>query len=250
MARGTPDYDNPVNQISTKQIDTAQVTRSILNTNLLDGKGTLYWYDDFHTNLSAWFISNFGNSANPVIDGSFSEAPPSSCKIDGGLINSDSTGLTRYYQMSTPSVMGAEISVFWSSARKATGNISTGLSLDYFNGTYLLTASIKISQLNSNIQIRDNSGWNTILTYDPTYGGLQGFLWTPIKIVANFITGKYVRLIIGQTTVDISSYNLKSVGTSLNGMMDISIFAYNESPTTAPRLYSNIGHCILTVDEP
>ena len=87
MPRGGPDYGNPVNQQAVKTVDPGEITRARLNTDTLDGKGRMFWFDDFHSNLSAWNIGQGGAAKYPIIDVGLgtSEVPPSSLLLSPGV---------------------------------------------------------------------------------------------------------------------------------------------------------------------
>ena len=98
----------------------------------------------------------------------------------------------------------------------ATWNIS------YYNGTvYVIIASLPAS---------------------PSYP-----MWVTIKLVMDFTTGFYVRAVIGQNTFDLSTIPVYGGAASQpNGALFYAITGTN----IAANNKTNIGHFILTTDEP
>jgi len=241
MARGTPDYGNPVNQQAVKTIDPGEITRAILNTDTLDGKGRLFWYDDFHSNLAAWSLSQQAPGTVPAISPAVAEIPPSCVNLFSGNVAGETSTMARNYFLGQPARCGFECSIYLGN------NIPVfQMNVGYNTGTLFYNSSIAIPNpaVNEQIAVYTPSGYYNIVIVATTGGQSQ---WLPIKYVIDLTTGYYVRAVIGQNTYDLSGQQINSSASgNPAGQMNMSLNTLYSSVGQS----INVGHFIMTIDEP
>jgi hypothetical protein len=240
MARGYPDYQNPVNQVAGRLVDFAGIQTAQLGLSTLDGLGRLVWVDRFGEGLSAWETYTLGAGLVPVIDDAISEIPPSSGRLRiAGLALGATSGIRRSFQFTDPNKVGVEFSVLFN-AGNCVVDLNITRVLDAVN-SYLI---VRYSPLARTVQIiRGLDTWILV-----TYAAFtMARMWIPIKLVLDFENGVGRKLVIGCETFGLGAITLGGGAWADTDQLyiDISAVSYGVLATD-----QYIGHVYLTADEP
>lgn len=240
MPRGMPDYNNPSTQVSAVQFDPSAIMTAMQGINSVDGLGRIWKIDNFNHGLGSWGIDAGGNGVAPYAYTGLAEIGLNSLRMNAGTLAGDGeSAIAGYLHINTDARVGFEFGVWYSSI---TPNYIVGLSYfltgDSFSGSVILNSSDRKVYV-------DNNGVNTLVYTLPS--GSIGGVWLPLKVVVDFSTNKYVRLMIGQRKIDLSQYSLPSNLTSGIGDLYLRLGAFAYDGTVR---YGYVGHSIITLDEP
>jgi hypothetical protein len=240
MARGYPDYQNPVNQVAGRLVDFSGIQSAILGLATLDGMGRLAWFDRFQDGVSAWETLSTLGASLPVISSEIAEIPPTCLRLrtDGAVINSESF-VRRSCMFVSPSTVGLELSVLY--------NQGNDLIL-----VYIFTV-LSGNQANMGVLYRPSTGLIQLLhaggatTFATLPAGVMARLWIPIKLVVDNVGGVGRRLTIGTQVWDLDGYVQNSGAMAECDQIYITISSVSQG---AGSLDQYIGHVYLTLDEP
>lgn len=240
MARGFPDYQNPAYAIAARQVDFSDVVTSVLGTNTIDGRGRLWWVDTFRTNVSGWLSTKTGDGVVAAIDNTLSEIPPNSCKLVAGTVAGGGTvSMFREQYIGVPRRAGFQFS-FWYQA----GCPITTVQMYYSQGNDTQLAQFVVDPQSGNVTLTHTGGTEIIANLYPS---TSQFGWATLKLVADFSTGKYVRFLYGLNQVDLDSYTIGTIAWSLYDTLRV---RFQGAPFGAAIKAINVGHVLLTTDEP
>jgi hypothetical protein len=240
MARGYPDYQNPVNQVAGRLVDFSGIQTAILGLATLDGLGRLVWFDRFHDGLSAWELAIKGVGVAPVITSSLSEIPPSCVKlgISAGGVGTASQ-ILRSIQLTTPKTFGLEFSVLYNQ-----GNARVIATVMMIIGGVYWSLNVMYEPMNGTIGIL---GGVPSLTYVTLAPGTLARLWIPIKLVLDLENGVGRRLVVGMDSFSLANIG---IGSGAHPEVDQIYIGIEADSLGAGVLDQYIGHVYLTGDEP
>lgn len=243
MPRGTPDYGNPNYTFSSVVNDNMDLLSMNAGVARIDNRGRIIWYDDFRGGLSRWAISASGSGITPILtqESGFSFGHYGSVKLDPFILGGEST-MEMQSVAPVSEKIGIEVSVY-----PVQGFASFSLNLYGWhtgsNGKYMAfylesgTGDIKINHLSGLAMVADISSSALVMGR-----------WNTIKLVGNYLTGKYERLLYGNTQYDISSYFMPNVSNAIGGHISIGITVESVANPNFEPVY--IGHVIISGDEP
>jgi hypothetical protein len=241
MPRGGPDYYNNVYALAVSQQDPSNVMAALTGINTLDGLGRVIYWDNFQSSLLKWIPGKFGTAAYPVIDTTLAEVGNQSVKfVPGGANVSERSLMFRSFGVRDGTSVGAECSLYM------LGNWDLfEIDIDLLYLTTHHYVELRIDHVGNRIQIYTASDYVTIMS-DISWSFMHG--WLGIKLVYNPVTNKLERVIIGQNEIDCSMYDMytDSIPNELT-VVQITMFAW---PTARHTDKVNVGHFILTTDEP
>jgi len=240
MARGYPDYQNPVNQVAGRLVDFSGIQTAILGLATLDGLGRLVWFDKFHDGVSAWELLTQGGTIIPVINSAISEIPPSCLKFPvAGKPGGEGCSIMRGFQFTDPKTVGCETAFLFN----RTDVLLLLIIYCIAHGT-IRSMSVRYYALTGEIQLGHAGGWTTIVTLaDSTFARL----WIPIKLVVDFENGVGRRLLVGIDSFSIASYSTPSAASVDTDQIYIKVQDLNMGPGVIDQY---LGHVYLTMDEP
>ena len=108
-------------------------------------------------------------------------------------------------------------------------------------------AEAQIDFGNGNLTIRDITLGDITVASGLTFPS-ENFCFTPLKMVADFSTNKFVRILLGNKEYDISSYSLYSVENYASARDRVRIQINNDITATAASIW--VDDAILTQNEP
>ena len=240
MARGYPDYQNPVNQIAGRLVDFSGIQTAILGLATLDGLGRLVWFDRFHEGVSAWELANAGAASLPDIYAAVSEIPPSCLRLrNAGAGAGDYSLIRRSFQFVNPLIWGLE----WSVLRNS-GNNWVAVQVTTVQSGFLRYMSVWYYPAARLIQLSHAGGQTTFVTLSATT--MAGF-WIPFKLVLDNVNGIGQRLVVGNQVFSITDYHQLTVATAVSDQLYVLLISRSQG---AGSLDQYIGHVYLTLDEP
>lgn len=240
---GLPDWNLPRYQTASALADPGEIYNRLLRFASLDNRGRVLFLDTFDQGLSAWTRSVSGAGVNPKIDA----IPPAflapvSVQLDPGAVSAgDLSSIVRTEILGTTSRVGLEVALRVSSSNGADSLFEIRYQ---YGGNVLVARLTRISQTSTHRwYVQTPGGTEVQISSQNINAG-----WVLVKLVADFSTQRYVRVIIGENEIDASAYNLNLTGsTSVPGLCDFFVQARSYGVNTLPL---RIGAVIATRDEP
>ncbi|MBA7540501.1 hypothetical protein ES705_32800 [subsurface metagenome] len=170
----------------------------------VDRKGEVIFYDNFSNGIGIWSGTGSGTGGKAAIATEAFKTAGFSLKMATG-VNGVSYGyLTGEIFYLKPSNMGIECNI---SFNNYVDYITIALHL--YTKTQVYTLLIKINITEAKIQLsEDTVNWIDIPTSISLVANIR--IFHSLKVVADFINGKYIRLIFDGTSYNISDYSLHS----------------------------------------
>lgn len=240
MPRGAEDFLNPPYVVAGRQIDPATQVLARFGFVPVDCMGRWWWFDNFREGLASWTLTLTTDTLSPCLSSVHAYVSPYSVRLpSGGTLGYYSMIKRKVYYSRTPGTVGLEFAV---RDGGSSGNITCSL-YHTFSATSFRMA-VMIDWDDSIVWLISPTGWRKMPGWDIVWGN---DLWLPIKVVADFSTGFYTRLIIGGDSFDVSDY---SVWDQITGFADCMQVDFANQNTEGGNKYTHLGYCLLTVDEP
>lgn len=204
-----------------------------------DRRGNVIWTDDFQSGVNKWWLEGASTSTF-----TWSSRTSNGNGFCGELAtNANLYGDADIY-VSRPfpvlSKMGFEFSFCLDQYL-----LELYLDVTLYDGTNYYNGVVKWINASDKCQCGGNDLSPTIDLMESS-SSLHDFYWNTIKLVIDFTTKKYVRLIVNDVTYDLTSYSLTSSSSSYR-MVNVHISIMNNS-TNITILY--LGNMIITQNEP
>jgi hypothetical protein len=244
MPRGLPDYGIPQYSVATQSIDMATLVLAQTGICSIDGKGRIFYADNFHAGLSGFELASGGDGKNPYPATTHCYIPPLSMGMYPGTINGN--GLAYAYKLFTipdTNKAGVEVMVGGTSSYPVIYDIMVLYGYKDMAGYQW---EVKWNTNDGTISIYANGSFINIGTYYPV---LTFWLWTQIKLVCNLFNGKYDRLLLGTMGYNLSTYNGVNVSVPNKGLFEMWLHC-RPALTYQTGDYGRYGYVIVTVDEP
>ena len=240
MARGYPDYANPVYSLASRNVDFALIETGLIGAPSLDGLGRNIWWENWREGIYAWEPLPNSGVRLPYVHTKRAFIPPCSCRLPaqpGGIGGASQIGRRGYFHNAL--ALGLD----WSVAYDFTNTyLNVILWYDTPDTSYVGTLQFKLDT--GIVYINSGDLAPAIATVDaPSDPGS----WLRMKLVINVQTGYYQRLLLGQVEYDLSSYPLRVLGVTDAGHYRVYLQARCDGGV-APTV--DIGHVIYTIDEP
>ena len=224
-----------------KQMGMAELATRLGSVATFDKRGDVIWMDDFESGVERWKYEEDVAGGSLVWSpyraksGAFSAAltpPPQQYK---------QAYMSHYFNISVLSKMGFEFS--WVNTSHP---YWLGLKISLYDRTYLHQPEILCYPGEAHIDYRDENSNMQYLTTNFTFRD-HPWVFHTIKLVLDFTTKKYLRLIADDTEFDMSTfqYPLEASSYAPHGWMTIFVASYNATP---PTYY--IDSAIITTNEP
>jgi hypothetical protein len=240
MARGLPDYQRPSMSISQKVIDLSALLVAISGVPLIDGRGRLYYLDNFRNGIAGYTTVVVGDGVAGALATTLSEVEPNSVNINGGTTGGGgSSEFGRGWIIDVSGRIGLELGV-----RIAITNQTFQVKINFSTAAALLTARVTMNPTTRVISVFTPTGEVTFSASEATF---IANTWTTIKLVADFDLGYYVRFILNGVEYDLTAYQVRTAAGPTAGLLWTSAIV---TPTINFAAQTRIGHWALTVDEP
>lgn len=244
MPRGFPDGDVSNYNYASRISDAAYVSQMLWGFTPIDSQGRIVYLDTFNNGLGGWAptVSGAGAVAPTLHSGSFQGliySPPNAVLLQPGVTAGSLTGITREFYFGVSKRLGIEAAVrvsatspnyYFRIAYRADNDhkYDAILRFDHATGTWKIELPSSVEQ--------------TIFTMNLTSSAYQ-----QVKLVADWNTGRYVRALIGENLIDLSSYSMRVSAVPSDGIMSPTFRAVSYGAGTTD---GYLGYALLTKDEP
>lgn len=242
MPHGGPDWgtEGPVSTIYSIQ-DLGELAARLGSIVTHDRRGNVIWLDDFEDGLSQWELAGAGAysinwNSQYARNGGFS------CQLVTAPSDAFQASITRYTAYPILSPIGIEFSFSYEQNWRY-------LILDHRIGTptAMLWGTIRYNHITNIFQQQTGPlAWTDIPDTEFTAQGLPEAFDT-IKLVINFITRKFMRLIINSKEVDVSALDCYITAPPVRPMLSSSIILETDSNAKAKGYIDDV---IITQNEP
>lgn len=241
MARGGPDWESPSYQLSGVQVDAADTADRLLGFARVDTRGRVFYLETFKDGLTGWSANTAGTATAPQakVEAQRGFAGPVAIHLLPGATVGDSSFMTRAGYLGAAKRVGVEICL------TLTGSDTDVLiNLSYIRNDGV-TYAIYLWYDTSAAQwyVRDNSNVDHALSLETSVLQTPFFI---IKIVGDFETGLYDRVLAGEIQYNISDVTLHGAGTADEGKFVAGIHATSDGGSSSG-LY--LHYIIFTKDE-
>jgi len=244
MPRGTPDGNATKYGFAVKEVDPAAIYQYIWGFSPTDGAGRLVYLDTFNCGLAGWGQAATGAGVVPeitTIDNGRIYSPPNAVKLNPGVVSGDLTWIYRTYFLGQSARIGFEAGFDFSDATP-----EWFFRIDYNNLNAV--AYVPVLKFNHStgwwqIQVL-GGGWIDIFEMNISTVNIR---LMQIKFVGDWITGKYVRALIGDNLIDLSAYQMPLSVNSIEGFVAYVARAVSFGAGTG---YGILGYVLITKDEP
>jgi len=221
--------------------DLAELAARVSSPMVYDRRGEVIWMERFDYGLGSWnFVSWYGTHTYKLISGGVFRGPYAVYLGTDGTEN----GVLEMHQFVAPprvNKWGVEVSF-----APLTGYRLLGIELRRYWGSPNPSATVWVDAENGVLKIVTKSGTVTTIASIHTTEHAS-FLYHNIKLVADFDTNMYVRLLFDQVEYDLSDYEMHTTTEDTYFWNDLLIYYKGRTGETD---YCHIGQVILTANEP
>lgn len=206
-----------------------------------DRRGDVFWYDDFGAAVLHWNDESSGVGAVASLNTSDAYTGEQSCRLDTGGVANNYGMIQHYFDLPSSSGLGFEFTI--------TGQYLTGtfeFMVTLLDGTYISHAKIKyVGSDHELFYLDDTETYQSLGTVSPF--GIAPLNYTTIKLVIDYKKQKYVRLLKGITTFDLSNYDMHKTASAADASMFIQLKL--TTLNTQPKMCC-INDVLVTQNEP
>jgi len=243
MARGSPDYGIPDYSFFTVETPVSDVVSERQGFSRLDNRGRVLWFEDWRGGLSRMSADydSLSSQVAHIYHNDFGIGYHGIVTLDP-LANNGYASLANAFMLPVSKRIGLE---FGFKVPSHSGLISAFFSHNYLAGTAKM-GILQVQADAASINIVTPTGYPIIFTpASPLYLQLR---FVAIKFVIDVELNKYVRVMLGNTQYDISSYDLNNGGVGLSGDTYINVGIEGVSATNKNSV--DIAYVIISGDEP
>jgi hypothetical protein len=247
MARGTADFNINNYSYASTNLDIAQISNMLWGFSPVDGLGRVIYFDTFNNGMAGVRYQTLGAGSVPVLANESNAKgqiiiPPNGVLCNPGTTANDYSGIVRRWYLGKQARIGFEVGICQTDTSPA-----YQLMIDYKpNGLNAYIARLFYSHTTGTWSILDNNNiWQSIFVAGVPLGGNQ--LLAQVKIVADWTTGNYVRLYIGDLLFDISKYTMPLSSNTYDGYLSTTCQCVSYGAGTSAGV---ISYLLVTKDEP
>lgn len=246
MPRGTPDGSLQPYQYASQITDAGLIYQFLWGFSPLDSQGRVLYLDTFNNGLAGTAYLTAGAAKPPTLitggAGAYAYSPPNFVKLSPGTVANDYVGIFRQHFLGVNTRIGFEAGFVITDVSP-----SWNFRVDYKpNNMQAYIPRLNYDRVNGKWQIANLSGGFTDI-FDMPLPPSGTVLLMQVKFVGDWSTGKYVRALIGDNLIDISSISMPTSTTTYNGFLSAQARAISHGATSTD---GNLGYMLLTKDEP
>lgn len=244
VKHGAPDWSKY--QVDSKvypTLDFAEIPPRLGSPVTFDRRGNVYYLDSFEHGLRGW--------AKVEIDsGDAVDISPADYRTGGysvKLVNGQATISQAGLRMKLPLLAAGKVgfSVAW---RSPPGVPRFWIRMFWYSETVGWEAMVECEKAGGKVKLAQlDPIWTELATGITFYPSVVSTPWHVMKLVADFDTGYYTRLLLDRDEWDISSYPLLAVAVLAKNTLAIDFTAAGDNTTT---YYTYVDDVIITQDEP
>lgn len=241
MPRGQPDYGQyaPTEQYATLS-DLAELARRLTELIYSEGRGATVYHDDFEGTVLKW-TGGIGIGGTVTFDQVYPQSGSQCIKLYPSGVSSAFAAISKEYGVVASQRLGSEISFCNPSSELSFYN-----EIAYWDGADFYRGAVKIDFSTNKLYLRTGTGgWTEFTDITPFY--TSGYSYYHFKIVVDFGTKKYVRMMLNGVEYDLSAYDLAVMTGAGAVRLQQGFYATNETGVAASLL---IDDSIFTQEEP
>jgi len=240
MARGQQDFGVYAPKTTVAGLsDLGELAARLFSPVTFDRRGDVLWLDNMEGTERTWVP--FGTGTGHKAEHSPEQARSGFCsmKLTTGSTLGNYEQLEKYLPYPALSKIGFEISF------TVTGHMAEFLwYIRLYNGSDYYEGRLRFTYSTTLWEIYDNGTWRTVKT--GTVNESQ-YIFNTMKLVCDFNTNEYVRLILNETEYDLSSYSLTTSNSTVKPTLNLLVKVTNR---TASNWVEYFDDCIVTQNEP
>lgn len=243
MTRGAPDFSNVRSgEGVARLLDLGELAARLGSPASYDRRGDVYFLDSFQSGLNQWTTTTSGTGSSASLSCNDARTYESSCKLITGTTLLKRAALTTYQPLLAAGGVG--IAVAW---RAPAGVPEFTIEVVRHGPSTSMSAKARYSQLfGGQVYYKDAAGlWVAI---DP---GLELYPttvpWHIMKLVGDWNTGIYKRLLIDNLAYDLSDIAMEAVTNTLPNSMVFEIIFDGDNDTNYTAYVDDV---VITQNEP
>lgn len=242
MPRGQPDFGVYASkEVSASISDMGEVAARLGSIVIYDKRGDVAFFDAFEEPVLTWAKTEDDASVYHSSRDVKSGSQAVELDTDGGI--EDWGSIQKSFSILPSKRLGFEVSF---------GGATAGwlfIDVYYYDGKYLYRARARFDE-SGNLEVwdKDLADFTLVAAMGVLHGGLGLNFFYTMKLVADFETGKYVRLMFSTYEWDISTISLYKDDAPVSPYLYVDIGRYNKTAGTFRT--SSVDDFILTQAEP
>ena len=241
MAHTLEDYSTKYKLAKVfSNVDDAELAARTSQYTSVDRRGNVVWYDDFESAAAIkWFVTNTGGGT-ATLSTTRAYHGNQSMKISTGAVLGDDVTMEKTFSLPLSRRIGAE-ALF----NILTVNALIELRIMGYSGTRLYFSQFRYDQSLLSLQYLNSAGaWVDLTIYDGV--SLTQEQWIPMKLVVDWDTGEYVRVIFGGTEYSLSGEKMFSAPSATKRRIRTYIYVQTDGAVVSDVYVDNF---ILTQNE-
>lgn len=238
---GKPDWGLQVKKTVYSMDDLSELAVRLGSISQFDRRGDIVFMDSFENGLNKWLTFQSGTDAGIKLSTYVTTSGGYSVKLIGGKTSAYYASITNYLPYPSLSKYGFEV------------HFSLPVAIDkiYFEfykytKTQGFEGIISYDDTNNKLQYEDSTG--VFQDIETSFTLVKSnVLFHVIKLVIDLENNKYHRLIVNETTYDLSAYDIRAIDPGLGKNIATSITLYSNSGDND---YAYIDNIIVTQNEP
>jgi hypothetical protein len=203
MTHGAPDYSNVRKGEKVYRLDDlAELAARLGSPVVYDRRGDVLWMHDFEYGLDPMQFVLYGVGTIQSLESVYVNNPPFAVKLHTGAVAL--AVLDVYREMSVPPNNQVGLAI---RAMFRTNSDRLWLDMMSYDGSKSYQARTEIDIPNRELAVKDENG-NYIVIADDLPDFTYGLTYQHLKLVADFDTHKYMRVILADKTYNITQYGL------------------------------------------
>lgn len=223
------------------QIDSGELAARLGGLSLSDRRGSYVWYDDFEAAATKWAHVTPGTGDAIELSTARCFTGSQSMKLTSPDSTLVSCAMERYFTLPPNTRIGVECMFMPNDSKMlATINVSG------YDGSAYYIPAVRVNFDTDVVQYYNSAAaWTTIEDDLGFFDGIN--MWLFVKLVFDWDTKKYVRLMVGKEEYDLSAQSMRTSGSGLEPFVNIAISA---TPTENANHILYVDNVILTQNEP
>lgn len=242
MAHGFRDFGQyGAGAVAFPVSDMGELAARLGSINVFDRRGETVWMDDFEEAPLKWATGTGGTGASVARSTTTAKNGLASCLLDPGGAEDDYAYIRKYLTTPQQVRLGSESSFTYN-----TGLKKLRWEFQIYDGTDVHGGLVEYIVSSDICRIYDYgaSTWVNLVTV----GLLSDVtMWNILKLVIDYDTDKYVRLLLNEDEFDLSAYSLDVSTDSTAPHLRVYIGAYNQGGADN---FAYIDDVIITQNEP
>lgn len=223
------------------QIDSGELAARLGALSTMDRRGNLIFYDDFNETALHWDTLADGTGASIELNTNYAWIGDKSIKLVTGDATDDTTYLRKTFAPTLDRKIGIEVHI-----QTPPDGLEFWLIFYGFDGTTRYQGLLTYDAKNDNLNLDYGAG-STVKLGDTIDTLWTHRLWEILKVVFDWETMKYVRVIHNDTEYDVSMYSLQTQASARLPHLSVHLYAVSTANANATMYLDGF---ILTQNEP